>query len=52
MVTTGKRSTTTRSAHTVPWDNGPRPKSRCSPVRLLRLRLRNRTGLVCWRVKS
>ena len=28
---------------------GYRPLRRCSPVRLLRLRLRNRTGLVCWK---
>jgi len=41
-------STTTPSGPTVPWDTGPRPLRRCSPLRLLRLRLRNRTGLVCW----
>ena len=47
----GGGSTTTRSGHTVPWDTDHRPQSRCSPVRLLRLRLRNRTGLVYWRAK-
>ena len=29
----------------------PRIPRRGSPVRLLRLRLRNRTGLVCWEAK-
>jgi len=44
--------TTTRSCHTVPWGTDPRPLRRGSPVRLLRLRLRNRTGLVCWMAKN
>ena len=48
----GGGSTTTRSGHTVPWDTGPRPRRRGSPVRSLRLRLSKRTGLVYWRAKS
>ena len=48
----GGGSTTTRSGHTVPWDTGPRPQRRGSPVRSLRLRLSKRTGLVYWRAKS
>jgi predicted nucleic acid-binding protein len=36
----------------VPHGTGPRLPRRGSPVRLLRLRLRNRTGLVCWKAKT
>jgi hypothetical protein len=44
--------TTTRSGRTAPLGSAPRPPRRGSPVRLLRLRLRNRTGLVCWKAKT
>jgi len=48
----GGDSTTTPSGRTLPLGIARGPQRRCSPVRLLRLRLRNRTGLVCWRSKT